>query len=179
LYLFDDSDYSHLYDDWRRRRQMAYKTYSEDEQAHWLLQLEAMGHPGNIYAVKKVASQKGAPSIPTLKRWWEMRHNPEIEKLVQQKKETLTARLEDMAHTLLDAMGLDIRANGVDAVRAATALGIVVDKLQLLQDRPTGIIRIVELIQEGRVKPEAVRQRWPNLADDLFAKAGVKLDAGN
>lgn len=38
-------------------------------------------------------------------------------------------------------------------------------------------VKIVGMLREGRIKPEQVAERWPNLADKLFAKAG--LDVGS
>jgi hypothetical protein len=58
----------------------------------------------------------------------------------------------------------------------ATAFGIFFDKHQILQGEPTGIIKVVQMIQEGRVKPDQVRAKWPNLADELFVRAGVDVD---
>ena len=93
-----------------------------------------------------------------------------------EKRGELVDRLEDMAHMLLDAMGVDIQENGVDAVRAATAMGITVDKLQLLKGEPTGIVQVVRMLQDGPIKPEQVRAKWPNIADSLFSQAGVTVE---
>ena len=38
-------------------------------------------------------------------------------------------------------------------------------------------VKIVGMLREGRIKPEQVAERWPNLADTLFAEAG--LDVGS
>ncbi len=37
-------------------------------------------------------------------------------------------------------------------------------------------VKIVALIRSGRIEPDFVRERWPNLADELFRKAGVEFE---
>jgi hypothetical protein len=138
--------------------------------------LEAAGYPNQKGALTAVAKKVKAPPR-TISRWFNKENNPPPDRLVKEKRGELVERLEDMAHMLLDAMGVDIGENGVDAVRAAVAMGITIDKWQLLKGEPTGIVKIVQMIQEGRVRPEVVRAKWPHLADDLFARAGVEIDA--
>lgn len=36
-------------------------------------------------------------------------------------------------------------------------------------------VKIVGMLREGRIKPEQVAERWPNLADKLFAEAGIDV----
>ena len=156
----------------RRKR----KTYDDNFRADTVLMLEAAGYPNQKGALTAVAKKVKAPPR-TISRWFNKENNPPPDRLVKEKRGELVERLEDMAHMLLDAMGVDIGENGVDAVRAAVAMGITIDKWQLLKGEPTGIVKIVQMIQEGRVRPEAVRAKWPHLADDLFARAGVEIDA--
>ena len=151
------------------------KRYTDDFRAGAVLMLEAAGYPGTVGALTAVARKVKAPAR-TISRWFNKEQNPPPDRLVREKRGELVERLEDMAHMLLDAMGADIKDNGVDAVRAATAMGITIDKWQLLKGEPTGIVKVVQMIQEGKLKPEAVREKWPNIADDLFVKAGLKVD---
>ncbi len=37
--------------------------------------------------------------------------------------------------------------------------------------------KIVVLLRDGRLKPSQVKERWPNLADQLFAEAGINVDS--
>ena len=152
------------------------KIYDDNFRADTVLMLEAAGYPNQKGALTAVAKKVKAPPR-TISRWFNKENNPPPDRLVKEKRGELVERLEDMAHMLLDAMGVDIDENGVDAVRAAVAMGITIDKWQLLKGEPTGIVKIVQMIQEGRVRPEAVRAKWPHLADDLFARAGVEIDA--
>ena len=156
----------------RRKR----KIYDDNFRADTVLMLEAAGYPNQKGALTAVAKKVKAPPR-TISRWFNKENNPPPDRLVKEKRGELVERLEHMAHMLLDAMGVDIGENGVDAVRAAVAMGITIDKWQLLKGEPTGIVKIVQMIQEGRVRPEAVRAKWPHLADDLFARAGVEIDA--
>ena len=151
------------------------KSYDDDFRANTVLMLEACGYPHTKGALTAVARKVKAPPR-TISRWFNKEQNPPPDRLVSEKRGELVERLEDMAHMLLDAMGVDIKENGVDAVRAATAMGITIDKFLLLKGEPTGIVKVVQMIQDGRVKPEAVRAKWPNLAADLFARAGVDVD---
>ena len=153
-----------------------HKRYSDDFRAGAVLMLEAAGYPGTKGALTAVAKKLKTPPR-TISRWFNKENNPPPDRLVREKRGELVERLEDMAHMLLDAMGVDIGENGVDAVRAATAMGITIDKWLLLKGEPTGIVKVIQMIQEGKVKPEVVREKWPNIADDLFARAGVTVDA--
>jgi transcriptional regulator with XRE-family HTH domain len=155
------------------KRKQKRKTYDDKFRTNAVLMAEALADSKG--ALAKAAKHMKVPHS-TLSRWARGKQNPPPSQLVHEKREELVDRLEDMAHTLLDAMGLDIEANGVDAVRAATAMGITIDKIQLLKGEPTGIIKVVRMIQEGRVKPEQVRAKWPSLADELFVRAGVDVD---
>lgn len=138
--------------------------------------LEAAGYPHQKGALAAVAKKVKAPPR-TISRWFNKEQNPPPDRLVREKKGELVPRIEDLAHKLLDAIGVDVDENGVDAVRGATAFGIMVDKLQILKGEPTGIVKVVQLIQDGKLKPETVRAKWPNLADELFTRAGVEVDA--
>jgi hypothetical protein len=43
------------------------------------------------------------------------------------------------------------------------------------QQQVSVTVKIVALLREGRIKPEQVKTRWPNLADQLFAEAGISV----
>ena len=154
---------------------MTFRKFTEDERAMFLLQLEVLDYPKNEHALLEVTKQKGAPVRNTLKRWWKIKSEPHISKLVQEKKPGLIESLNDLLNLHITASTDAVK--GSEDLRAInTGIGILIDKLQLLKGEPTGIVRIVQMIQDGKVKPEAVREKWPNLADDLFARAGVIVD---
>jgi hypothetical protein len=94
--------------------------------------------------------------------------------LAQVKKRDLIQDLTELLNvTVVHATDAAQDANYQDLARG---VGILVDKIQLLKGEPTGIVKIVSLLRDGRIKPEQVRERWPNLADQLFAEAGVDVD---
>ena len=120
--------------------------YTDEFRASAVLMLEAAGYPNQKGALMAVSKNLNVPH-PTLSRWARKVQNPAPDKLVHEKREELVIRLEDLAHRLLDAIGEDIDDSGVDAVRAATALGITVDKWQLLSGKATENIDQRLLIQ--------------------------------
>lgn len=118
-----------------------FRKYNDEEQAMFLLQMEVLNYPQNEHAPLEIAKQKGAPSSRTLRRWWKIRHDAPIAKLVQQKK-------PDLIESLKELLGLHIEeaakaVKGSEDIRALdTGIGILVDKLQLLQGEPTEINEI-------------------------------------
>ena len=98
--------------------------------------LEAAGYPDKKGSLAHVANHIGVPAM-TISRWFKNQNNPPPNELVSEKRGDLLERLDDLAHKLLDAIMADINENGLDAVRGATALGITIDKHQLLSGGPT------------------------------------------
>lgn len=133
------------------------KTYTDDFRANTVLMLEAAGYPDQKGALTAVAKKVKAPPR-TISRWFNKEQNPPPDRLVKEKRGELVERLDDMAHMLLDAMGIDIQENGVDAVRAATALGIVFDKLQLLSGKPTDITEVNVTDDRERILARLAKQ---------------------
>jgi phage terminase small subunit len=37
-------------------------------------------------------------------------------------------------------------------------------------------VKLVTYLREGRIRPQQVLERWPNLAEQLFAEAGINVD---
>lgn len=82
-------------------------------------------------------------------------------------KEALRALILDLvdhAHDAANDAGLDPITRGI---------GIAVDKLLLLEDKPTAIVKLQRAIESGKIKPEQVRERWPKLADQFFMNVEI------
>ncbi len=131
------------------------RSYSDNEKAEALAALDANG--GNVTLT---ARQLTIPK-QTLENWSNERGiHPAVTEMGTQKKEDLRASLESLAAKLVDRL-----TNGVDLASfkdASIALGIAVDKMQLLAGKPTVIT------EPQRLTPEERRRR----IDELISKRG-------
>lgn len=147
---------------------MPYQKYTDEQQGMFIVQMEVLGYPDNEYAPREVAKQKGAPSSRTLRRWWKIRHDPAVAKVVQHQKKDLVSALKELLHLHIDAASEAVQ--GSEDLRALdTGIGILVDKLQLLDNKPTAILKLQKAIDDGRLNSEQVKERYPSLAEELFS----------
>ena len=117
------------------------RKYSDDEKAGTLAALDA--NRGNALQTSK---QLGIPRT-TIKRWVAEGVNPDVTVLRHEKRRELSAKLEDIAHAL--SGNILIHAGSPDAARGslkemAVALGIVIDKMQVLRGMPSAPPQPVE-----------------------------------
>jgi hypothetical protein len=146
---------------------MAYQKYTDEQQAGFILQLEVAGYPDHEHAPLEVSKQKGAPSSRTLRRWWKVRNRPEVDKIVQHQKRDMITALKDLLYLHIDAASEAVV--GHEDLRALdTGIGILIDKLQLLDNKPTAILKLQQAIESGAVTKEQIKERYPSLADQLF-----------
>lgn len=108
--------------------------YDDEFRANAVLMLEAAGYPGKEGALTAVSRRLSVPAR-TLSRWFNKEQNPPPDRLVKIKKGELVEKLDDLAHMILDAMPGNVTEASLK--EQATALGIVIDKKQLLSGRPT------------------------------------------
>jgi len=136
---------------------MAFKKFTEDEQAMFLLQLEVLNYPANVHALLEVTKKRGAPSRNTLVRWWKQKNDPHISKLVQHKKTDFIAELKELLGLHIEASIKAVKGN--DDLRAIdTGIGIIVDKLQLLQGEPTDIKEVNVTDHRARIMADLARE---------------------
>lgn len=114
---------------------MGYKNYNEDYQASCLIMLEAADYPYVRGALERV-SRTTKVSTQTLRRWWKGESNPVPANVVAQKKGTVVEKLDNTVHMILDSIDLDT-IEAAPLRERTTALGIVIDKQQLLSGGPT------------------------------------------
>lgn len=114
-----------------KKRRAKKRTYTDEYRAEALAALAA--NDGNV---KRTARQLGVP-YTTLKQWAKGIVHPEARANAQPKKELLADRLEELAHLLLDDLARPEKIMGASLPHVATALGIAVDKMQLLRGLPT------------------------------------------
>lgn len=70
------------------------------------------------------------------------------------------------------------RGTTVELYSAHEALRDLAKVYRLFGEEPVSVeVKIINLIRDGRIPPEKVRDRWPNLADRLFAEAGVDVSS--
>ena len=117
------------------------RKYSDDERADTLAALDA--NRGNALQTSK---QLGIPRT-TIKRWVAEGVNADVTVLRHEKRRELSEKLEDIAHAL--SGNILIHAGSPDAARGslkemAVALGIVIDKMQVLRGMPSAPPQPVE-----------------------------------
>lgn len=110
------------------------KRYTDDFRAGAVLMLQAAGYPDTEGALSLVSRKLNVPRT-TLRRWFHEQQNPPPSDLVHEKKLDLVAAIREEIAAVLGEMP-EARADA-DYRTLATALGILVDKLQLLEGRPT------------------------------------------
>ena len=96
--------------------------------------LEAAGYPKRPGAMSQVVRELGVPES-TLRSWAKEEHGAPPAKVRDRKRGELAQTLNEVAFKLLEHLG-NIADTG-DVKETATAFGIVVDKLQLLNGEPT------------------------------------------
>lgn len=115
---------------------MAYKHYTDDEQAVALAYLRAAGYPDKPGALKDAARHTGV-SGKQLVRWYRGESTPPPDNLVSEKVFDLQTAINEELQKIFDAMGA-VREDA-SYKDLATAAGIFADKAQLLAGKPTAI----------------------------------------
>ena len=105
--------------------------YSDDDRASALAALDANG--GNMLRTSK---ELGVPRA-TLQEWEQGRVSSAVPEARVQKRVDLASRLEEIAHSLVDA--IPGKVGDADLGKIATTLGISIDKMRLLREQPTSI----------------------------------------
>lgn len=115
----------------RKSKEKVRRYYSDEERANTLAALAANG--GNV---NLTAKQLGIPA-KTIENWSKGKAHPDVAKLGEQKKGPLADALEVVAFKIVDLLPEKIPSATLQ--QAATSLGILVDKMQLLRNKPTEI----------------------------------------
>jgi transposase-like protein len=116
--------------------------YSDQRRAEALAALDANG--GNL---SKTSRDTGIPR-QTLQEWRDGRVPEGVPELRQEKKAALADRLEELAHTIVDALPGKVADAGLQ--QAATSLAIAIDKMQLLRGEATAIHGNRDLTEDER-----------------------------
>lgn len=110
------------------------RRYSDEERATLMAMLESEGYPDRLGALKKVADYAQIhPHV--LRRWWKAKQNPPPHKLVAQKKIDLREAIQsELTHIFTE---LHSKREDASYKDLGTVAGIMMDKLQLLEGKPT------------------------------------------
>lgn len=144
--------------------------YTDNDRAQHILMLEVAGYPQKKGALWQYSKQSGIPHA-TLSRWFRSKSNPPPIEIVHNKKRDMKEALRALILDLVDHAHDAANDAGLDPI--TRGIGIAVDKLLLLEDKPTAIVKLQRAIESGKIKPEQVRERWPKLADQFFMNVEI------
>lgn len=144
------------------------KSYDDKFRSSAVIMLEAAGYPNRKGALSDVAKHIAVPAM-TLSRWFHGKQNPPPNQMVSEKR----SELKDLISTELDAIFKAMPNARQDATYKdlGTVAGILMDKKQLLEGKPTERVehtltdderanRITALLDAGRTRRDGqVTQR--------------------
>lgn len=142
------------------------RQYSDEERGATLTALDANG--GNV---SKTARETGVPR-KTVEEWRDGRHVPEVANIRQGKRRALADELEELAYLCLDL--LPDKLNDASAAATATALGIAVDKMQVLRGKPSS----VTLNEYADLSAEDIDRELDALANAARTRARKEAPSG-
>ena len=157
------------------------RRYTDDFRASASVMLESQGYPEQKGALTSVANHLDVP-LSTLRGWFLDIHNPPPTEVRNEKKGDLVALLKTEALSILGDM--PNAREFAEYRELGTVLGIVIDKLQLLEGKPTERVvhedwrsEAIAYTKEGRLKYEAVADEFgATLAGELFKAAGIVIE---
>ena len=117
------------------------KRYDDKFRANAVLLLEAAGYPDTKGALTRVSDNVGVP-LATLHRWFRAKNNPPPSELVNEKRPELIDLIRSEIYGVLETMPEERKE--ADYRTLVTGLGILVDKLQLLEGKATERIGLMD-----------------------------------
>lgn len=133
------------------------RRYSDEFRASAVLMLQAAGYPETKGALAAVSQKLNVPHA-TLNRWFNGIRNPAPSEVVQVKKEDIVRLL--MAEVYDAIKDLPNARPDADYRAIATAVGIMIDKVQLLDGAPT----------------QRIQYDWRNELEDAGIDAGEAFE---
>ena len=148
------------------------RRYDDEFRASAVLMLEAAGYPEREGALSQVAGHLNV-ARSTLRSWFNGTHNPPPAKVRHEKKRDFVADLKHLLGLHIDAAGRVVDDTG-DLRALDTGIGILVDKIQLLDGKPTWRGEVIDLLKSGAVtRDEVTEELGDELASELFDAAGI------
>lgn len=139
------------------------RQYDDKFRASVVVMLQSQGYPAIKGALTHVANHVGVPAM-TISRWFHATSNPPPNELVNEKRGDLVELLRDLVYKLVGAMPDKIEEAALQ--QQGTVLGIVIDKLQLLEGKATERVEVNELSDTDRAARIAT----------LLNRAGARRD---
>jgi len=150
------------------------RRYDDKFRASAVVMLEAAGYPDKKGALEQTAKACKAPES-TLRGWYSEAHNPPPAKLRAEKRLELTDLLKNELGSIFKAMP---NARPDASYRdLGTVAAIFIDKLQLLEGKPTWIVEITNLLKDGTITPQDIINEFadqPEIATGLFESIGIR-----
>lgn len=132
--------------------------------------LEAAGYPDKKGALTKVGTHLKVP-ITTLRGWFTAEHNPPPTDIRTEKGFELRAAIQQELESIFGAMPNARQDASFKDLSWAAA--VLIDKMQLLDNKPTAILKLQQALEAGQITPEQVKERWPTLAEKFFEHANA------
>jgi len=117
------------------------KRYDDKFRANAVLLLEGAGYPDTKGALTRVANNVGVPAM-TISRWFKRANNPPPNELVNEKRPGLIDLIREEIYGVLATLPKE--RSEADYRTLVTGLGILVDKLQLLEGKATERIELMD-----------------------------------
>lgn len=152
------------------------RRYDDEFRASAVLMLEAAGYPAKEGALSQVAGHLKVP-LSTLRGWFIGTRNPPPAKLRNEKRFDLRQAIRDELAGIFPTMAE--RRQDATYRELATAAGILIDKDQLLDGKPTWRGEVIDLLRRGTISPaDVINELGDDLATELFDAAGVARATG-
>lgn len=119
--------------------------FDDNYRAATVVMLQAEGYPDNPLALGKVhnylAKKAPYPTKTTLSNWFRGLHNAPPSNVLDIKKDNMTEALYGLLGKLVSHANKDETIGDMSGQAAVTSIGILIDKLQLLEGNPTEITK--------------------------------------
>ncbi|MEL6525883.1 MAG: hypothetical protein AAFQ07_09255 [Chloroflexota bacterium] len=125
--------------------------YDDKFRASAVVMLEATGYPDKEGGLSQVSRNLGVPRT-TLRRWFLKKSNPPPSEIVHEKRSDFATAIRKELYGIIE--DLPIARSEASYKDMTTAFGILIDKLQLLENKPTSI--------------NEQRHNLPPIAEDLL-----------
>lgn len=127
------------------------KRYTDEFRASAVVALRVAGYPNVKGALERTAQNLGIPAM-TLLRWAKGQSNPPPNEIVTEKKGQISDLIRQEIYGILGEM--ETKRQSARYSELATALGIAIDKLQILTDQPTENAKQSIVIRYERFSPD-------------------------
>lgn len=141
--------------------------YDDKFRSSAVIMLEAADYPSQKGALERTAKSLGVHAR-TLSRWFNGEQNPPPDRMVNEKRLEIVDIIRNEIYAAFDAApGARPDASYRDLI---TGAAILVDKLQLLEGKPTWIVEITNLLKDGTLTPQDIMNEF---ADEPEAAIGL------